>query len=66
MPISTHETTRVVVENSHNRKEKTMFESIKGFLFTVRWQWKNRNWKPTRQKLKAFYRDYDRYMYGKR
>lgn len=66
MPISTHETTCSFVENMHDRKEKSMLENIKGFLFTVRWHWKNRNWKPTRQKLKAFNRDYNRYMYGKR
>ncbi len=43
-----------------------MFEDIKGFIFTVKWHWKNRHWKPTRQKQKAFDRDYNRYMYGER
>lgn len=29
--------------------------------FTVRWEWLHRNWKPTRQKMKAFDRDLDLY-----
>lgn len=37
---------------------------LKGFIFTVRWFWKNRDWNYSRQKVKAFDRDYHQYIKG--
>lgn len=34
------------------------------WLFEVRWLWVHRSWKPTRQKHKAFQRDYERFAQG--
>lgn len=36
---------------------KKHFTTLREFWFTVRWQWRNRTWNPTRQKDKAFRRD---------
>ena len=30
---------------------------MKEYFFRRRWFWRNRKWKPTRQKIKAFERD---------
>lgn len=35
---------------------------MKEFLFYLRWMWRNRSWKPTRQKEKAYRRDLQRYL----
>lgn len=32
---------------------------IKYYIFCIRWLYKNRNWKNTRQKFKAMQRDWD-------
>ena len=34
---------------------------VRCFLFEVRWFWKNRTWASTRQKYKAFDKDFARF-----
>lgn len=41
--------------------EPTSIQNLKAWWFTVRWCWIHRNWSPTRQKLKAYDRDLERY-----
>lgn len=38
---------------------------IKFFLFSVKWDWKNRDWDNTRQKYKRKMEDYEQYKQGK-
>lgn len=32
--------------------------SVKVWLFTIKWNWKNRKWKKCRAKIRAYERDY--------
>lgn len=38
-----------------------MLERLRLRWFEARWMWRNRTWEPTRQKQKAFYKDFTTY-----
>lgn len=37
-------------------------KKLKKALFTIRWNWKNKNWNNTRQKRKSFEKDLSKFM----
>jgi len=38
---------------------------LKYYIFSLKWLWKNRDWKNSRQKWKALDRDYNKYLKGR-
>ena len=41
-------------------------KKIRYYLFAIRWLWKHRNWKDTRQKYKAMNKDWENQQSRKR
>lgn len=37
-------------------------KKIRYYMFCIKWLWKNRDWRNTRQKFKALERDYRDYL----
>ena len=50
--------TRIVIPHGDRRYRA----SLKEWWFEVKWMWRHRRWKPTRQKMKAFDRDLELYL----